>query len=105
MKKIDYASLTESDLRALQILIAQPDLVRPGYFGSLLWPNSEKRGGNCSAPLARSAGKVLNRLRAADCAEWVHLRRDHFGWRVTLVGRSIHNKQRARAKRHPGMYR
>lgn len=95
-----YDDLTESDLRALQALIEQRNLVGPGHFGSLLWPNSERRGSNCSAPLARSAGKVLNRLRSANCAEYVYdMMRGNRGWQATVIGKDLHTRYGKKRKR------
>ena len=86
--------LTAADVRALRALIGCDGLVRPQTFGELLWPSKRKSSGNCSAPLARSAGKVLNRLRKAACAEYIY-ERDWWGWRVTPHGRSLIEKAEA----------
>lgn len=94
--------MTAFERKALAVLIACPGLVRPGHFGSLLWPSNKPDGGkhNGSAPLSRSAGKVLNRLKAMGFAEYIYendreliVRKDggmdwsDWGWRVTAKGR------------------
>jgi hypothetical protein len=82
----DATPLTAADERALAILAEQTALVGPGYFGDLLWGERGYHGSNCSCPYARPAGKVLNRLKAAGLAEWVH-EKDSWGWRATAQGR------------------
>ena len=85
-------NMTAADKRALAVLVTIPWLVRPGNFGERLWGdprlNNGYRGSNCSAPYARVAGKVLNRLRAQGFAEWVRPRPDEWGWRATPEGHS-----------------
>jgi hypothetical protein len=85
--------VTENDLRALRLLVTQTRLIGPQHFGTLLWPNTRVGGSNCSAPLARSAGKVLNRLKARGYAEWTSERdpttgrATEWGWHATRAGR------------------
>lgn len=79
--------MTDTDRRALALLVGLTYLVGPQAFGELLWPGRRRRSSNCSAPLARPAGKALNRLKAQGLAEWVH-ERDNWGWRVTERGRA-----------------
>lgn len=81
-------NLTAADLRALRLLVSCKALMRPGFFGELLWPDSGHKSGNCSCPLARQAGKVLNRLRAAGCAEYI-VDKDDWGWQATRTGRVL----------------
>ena len=78
-------TLTEADERALRVLVTCMTLVRPQHFGELLWP-SQRRAGNCSAPFARPAGRVLNRLKAAGLAEYL-VHKDEWGWTATAAGR------------------
>ena len=84
--------LSDFDLRALQLLASCTDLVKPGVFGSMLWPQTRRP----PQAFARPAGKVLRRLETAGCAEWRSERepRRNWGWRVTFDGR-----RRAGAKR------
>ena len=86
--KGDY-EVTDNDKRALAMLVTIPELVGPGNFGECFWGkptlSNGYRGSNCSAPYARSAGKVFNRLRDQGLAEWV--RTDNsWGWRATPKG-------------------
>lgn len=77
--------MTATDRRALAILVSMTGLVRPQFFGELLWKR-QYRGSNCSAPYARPAGRVLNRLRDQGFAEWVQLSPGSWGWRATIEG-------------------
>ena len=78
--------MTLADERALEVLRRENGrLVGPGYVGSELW-GERQRGGNCSCPWARPAGKVLKRLERAGLAEWVH-EGSSWGWRVTEKGK------------------
>lgn len=94
--------MTDFERKALAVLVACNGLVRPGHFGSLLWPGDKRSGGrhNGSAPLARPAGKVLNRLKSLGFAEYIYeenreltVRKDggmewsDWGWRVTTKGK------------------
>ena len=63
--------MTDTDRRALALLVTIDFLVGPQAFGERLWPDHRYRGSSCSAPFARPAGKVLNRLRDQGFAEWV----------------------------------
>jgi hypothetical protein len=83
---IGAKTVTDTDRRALTILVTMNRLVRPQYFGELFW-RRRYRGSNCSAPYARPAGRVLNRLRNQGFAEWVSLSKDDWGWRATSEGR------------------
>lgn len=93
--------MTDFESKALATLAACSSLVRPGHFGSLLWPGNKKSGGqhNGSAPLARPAGKVLNRLKTLGLAEYIYehdreltvhkdgsMHWSDWGWRATLKG-------------------
>ena len=84
----DLTDLTAADIRALRLLINCKALMRPGFFGELLWPDSARKSGNCSAPYARQAGKVLGRLRKAGCAEYIVESKD-WGWQATRTGRAL----------------
>jgi hypothetical protein len=87
------SALTDFERRALVLLVAEAHwLVRPGYFGELLWPKRAR--GSSSCPYARPAGKLLNRLKARGLAEWVVEERASFregpknwGWRATEAGK------------------
>jgi len=88
--------MTAADRRALGLLVSLPGLVRPGYFGECLWGKADQglrngyHGSNCSAPYARQAGKVLNRLRASGYVEWIvegEGKGRCWGWRATPAGR------------------
>jgi hypothetical protein len=72
--------MTESDCRALNVLVQRQSLVCAQEFGLLLWPIS----GGSNAAAAR-AGRVLNRLRVEGFAELVSENGSH-GWRSTLSG-------------------
>jgi hypothetical protein len=78
--------MTDTDRRALALLCSCASLVGPQQFGELLWPEGRYRGSACSAPYARPAGRVLNRLRDQGLAEWVS-ERENWGWRATASGR------------------
>jgi hypothetical protein len=74
--------LTEGDVKALRLLVSfQGRLIGPGAFGDTLWGRRDRGGSNCSCPYARPAGKVLNRLKRAALAEWVH-EGNNWGWRA-----------------------
>ena len=74
--------LTEADVVALRLLVSLKGvLTGPGAFGDYLWGRQDRRGSNCSCPYARQAGKVLNRLKRAELAEWVH-EGSNWGWRA-----------------------
>jgi hypothetical protein len=60
--------LTESDVRALKLLVTFTGLVRPGSFGDEMWGTRTSR--RKPQAFARSAGRVLNRLCAAGLARW-----------------------------------
>lgn len=78
--------MTDFELRALKLLVEQTKdrrLVRPGWFGSCLWPKTRRP----TWAFARPAGNVLNRLRAKGLAEWLAPSREEFGWRATDMGR------------------
>lgn len=78
--------MTPSDLKALSVLGEQNSLVRPGYFGTLLWPETKRP----TWAFARPAGRVLNRLKAEGFAEWLATgpaRRERWGWQITQAGR------------------
>ena len=77
--------MTPADKKALAVLVTLDVLVGPQFFGEMLWKN-RYRGSACSAPYARPAGKVLNRLRDQGFAEWVR-EQDNWGWRATPEGR------------------
>lgn len=90
------ADLTDFEFFALRVLSERTGLVRPQFFGSFLWPGRH----NGSAPLARAAGKVLNRLKSFGLAEYIcednrelSVRKDRglqwsdWGWRITTYGR------------------
>jgi hypothetical protein len=84
--------MTAIEDRALRILVAESTpprsiLVRPQHFGELLWPDTKHHSSNCSAPLARPAGKVLQRLKGYGFAEQTR-NGDSWGWRATGVGRA-----------------
>ena len=85
--------LTEKDVRALRVLLGQRALVGPGYFGQLLWGEGGYRGTACSAPYARQAGKVLNRLKSVGLAEWKH-EGSSWGWEATHIARALVGKDR-----------
>lgn len=77
--------MTEADIRALTLLVAQNGvLIGPGAFGDYLW-GKERRSGNCSCPYARIAGKVLNRLKSLGYSERIH-ESENWGWRSTIAG-------------------
>lgn len=80
--------MTEIEIRTLKVLAKADDhglLVGPQYVGEHLW--GAPRGHN-SAPFARPAGKVLNRLRKLDLVEYVVTTHSgHSGWRITREGR------------------
>jgi hypothetical protein len=76
--------LTAADRRALTVLVTINRLVGPQAFGERLWPGRCR--GSSSAPYARPAGKVLNRLRDQGFAEWVSPSKNEWGWRATDAG-------------------
>ena len=77
--------MTEFERRALKLLVSltEHQLVRPGFFGSCLWPDTRRP----TWAFTRPAGNVLNRLRARGLAEWLVPSRDEFGWRATDEGK------------------
>lgn len=86
--------MTDIEKRALAVLAAatnREQLLGPNFVGDQLWgANSARRSGNCSAPYARPAGKLLNRLRDRGFCEWVTVgvgKRENRGWRITPAGR------------------
>ena len=78
--------MTEADRKALSALATFDSLVRPGFFGLTLWPHNHRM----PQSLARSSGRVLNRLKARGLAEWLVTGPDRayqWGWRITPEGR------------------
>jgi hypothetical protein len=83
--------MTENDIKALILLADETRLVKPQHFGTLMWPVPKNKSRHMgSAPLARVAGKVLNRLAKLGYAEhhteYDGIRRSDWGWRVTFAG-------------------
>jgi hypothetical protein len=76
--------MTAFDRKALAALVVVNGLIGPQAFGERLW--SHRPRGSSSAPFARIAGKVLNRLRDQGFAEWVSEHKS-WGWRATPEGR------------------
>lgn len=98
-RSIVTAPLTPADVRALRLLVAYASLVRPGHFGELLWPNKRRHSSNCSAPLARPAGKVLKRLERAGYAQYLARSSGEgfgewkeWGWAATWSGQQFIRK-------------
>lgn len=81
--------MTGADLRALKALAQWAGtLARPGSIGDELW-GCGRRSGNCSAPYARQAGKVLVRLEALGLAQYtIDAESGGSGWEITSLGRS-----------------
>lgn len=69
-------TLSDSERAVLTATPSHGDSPRgPNYIGVIAW-SSTKRTSNCSAPYARPAGLVLNRLRARGLVE----RAGEFSW-------------------------
>lgn len=94
----EWFTLSRIEMRALRLLAKQRNLVGPGYFGELLWPKIRGSARNCSAPLARSAGKLLNRLRSKNLVDYEHQnpRNGQRGWSITWYGK-LHLRRSRRA--------
>lgn len=86
------SELSDFALRALRVLVEHGKggtLLRPGYFGTLLWPETNRP----TWAFARPAGKVLNKLKGHGLAEHVYPRTldndgDDWGWRATPKGKT-----------------
>lgn len=66
---------------------------RPNNLGTCIWGEGGYRGSACSAPYARPAGRLLNRLDKLGLAYRVH-RGDDWGWVVTFKGRGHQSETR-----------
>lgn len=71
--------LTDSQVRALNILRSSPDPVYPALFARKMWPDSDghrrahkvgAKGSSRGAGMAVSAGGYLGKLRAAGLTDW-----------------------------------
>jgi hypothetical protein len=86
-------NLTESDWRALRALAWLTGEISASALGFLLWPEEIAQSPSVT-PVARRAGRVLNRLRKHGLATHVITletarRPKSWGWKATRRGRAL----------------
>jgi len=80
-------NLSDAERRVLEAMVKIGQPAGPGTIGSSVWHGY--RGSACSAPYARIAGRILNRLKDRDLV--IHDYDDNggtWGWSITALGRS-----------------
>lgn len=74
-------ALSKAQRSVLLVLDDQPS--GPGYIGNMVWGNGYRK----PQSYARTAGKVLNALRAKGLAEWGG--GNDWGWVLTMAGEKL----------------